>query len=73
MWRLGFLGWRAWVYTRVFIPAALLAWFVGHEWGFTAPFWITVLFLAGVLLGSRFVLRDLARRELGTPGRQRAR
>lgn len=73
MWRLGFLGWRAWTYLRVLAPAVLLLWFVHHEWGLTAPFWIAALFAAGVLLGCRFVLRDLARRELEAVGRQRVR
>lgn len=73
MWRLGFLGWRVWVYARVLVPAAVVLWLVHRVHGTTAPFWITALFLAGILLGARFVLRDLARQELGTVGRQRAR
>lgn len=73
MWRFGFLCWRSWTYLRVAAPAALLLWSVHREWGLTTLFWITALFVAGVLLGCRFVLGDLAKRELGTVGRQRVR
>ncbi|GAB3479386.1 hypothetical protein [Amycolatopsis cihanbeyliensis] len=69
MWHIGFLAWRAWVWARVLVPAGLLLWLVYHVHGNSPAFWITTLFVVGVLCGAWFVLRDLARHERDTPAR----
>jgi hypothetical protein len=73
MWRLGFLGWQVWMYGKLVVPAAVVLWLVHRVTGASALFWVLVVFAAGLVLGLRFALRDLARRELGTVGRERGR
>lgn len=67
MWRLGFLGWRVWVWARVLIPAGLALWLGWHTWGTGARLGALALLVLGIVGGAWFVLRDLARRELGRP------
>lgn len=67
MWRLGFLGWRAWVWLRLLAPCALVLWLAWHSWGTSTRLGLVALLALGVIGGAWFVLRDLARRELGNP------
>lgn len=71
MWRLGFYGWRLWVWLRLLAPSGLALWLAWHTWGTGAHLGALVLLVLGVLGGAWFVLRDLARRELGAPVRGR--
>ena len=65
MWRLGFLGWQVWMYSKVVAPAALVLWLVHRVTGLSPLFWVLTVFAVGLVLGLRFAMRDLARRELG--------
>lgn len=65
--------WRAWIWARLAVPAALLLVLMHREYGTAPQFWAATLFLVGVIAGAWFVLRDLYRRELGTAGRGRRR
>jgi hypothetical protein len=70
MWRLGFLGWRAWLYAKLATPAVLILGLVHRVTGPSRLFWILLVLAVGLVLGLRFGLRDLARRELGATGRR---
>jgi phosphate/sulfate permease len=73
MWRLGFLGWQVWMYGKLIVPAALVLWLVHRVTGTSPLFWVLAVFAVGLVLGLRFGIRDLTRRELGTVGRERTR
>jgi hypothetical protein len=61
------------MYGKLVVPAMLVLWLVHRVTGTSALFWVLVVFAVGLVLVLRFGLRDLARRELGTVGRERGR
>jgi len=73
MWRWGFTLWRAWIWARLLVPAGLVLWLAWHAWGSSTRFGLAVLVMAALAGGAGFVLRDLARYELGTRPRRRPR
>jgi phosphate/sulfate permease len=61
------------MYVKLVVPAVLVLWLVHRVTGASLLFWVLVVFAVGLVLGLRFGLRDLARRELGRVGRERTR
>jgi phosphate/sulfate permease len=61
------------MYGKLLVPATLGLWLVHHVTGTSLVFWVLAVFAVGLVLGLRFGIRDLARRELGTAGRERTR
>jgi Flp pilus assembly protein TadB len=61
------------MYGKLVVPAGLVLWLVHRVTGTSPLFWVLAVFAVGLVLGLRFALRDLARRELGTVGRERTR
>jgi phosphate/sulfate permease len=61
------------MYVKLVVPAVLVLGLVHRVTGASLLFWVLVVFAVGLVLGLRFGLRDLARRELGRVGRERTR
>ena len=61
------------MYGKLTVPAAFVLRLVHRGTGNSPVFWVLTVFAVGLVLGLRFGLRDLARRELGTVGRERTR
>lgn len=73
MWRLGFYVWRAWLYAKYGVPAALVLCLIYLGQGWSALFWIVagVFFLVG--LGMVLGVTEFHKREFGDIGRERIR
>ncbi|MGW4521035.1 hypothetical protein [Amycolatopsis sp. NPDC004378] len=71
MWRIGFIVWRVWIYTKLTAPAIVGLWLVHQAQGFSTLFWVLAVFSLGTVVGLRFGLRDLARHESRSFGRRR--
>lgn len=66
MWRLGYLTWATWQYTRLLALTVPVLWLVyltvgtGSGW-----FWLAVLLVGLAVAGLRWTLRDFLRWETG--------
>lgn len=65
MWRLGYLTWSVWQYTRLLAITVPVVWLVYLAVGPTGWFWLTVLLVVLAVAGLRWTLRDFLRWETG--------
>ncbi len=73
MWRLGFFVWRAWIYAKYGVPAALTLWLIYLAQGWSPLFWIAAVVLGCVGLGLVLGITEFRNREFGDIGRERIR
>ncbi|WIY00064.1 hypothetical protein QRX60_39355 [Amycolatopsis mongoliensis] len=73
MWRIGFYVWRAWIYAKYGVPAALVLYLIHHVQGWSALFWIVTAVFGCVGLGLVLGVTEFRNREFGDIGRERIR
>ncbi|MBE8518126.1 hypothetical protein ILP97_11515 [Amycolatopsis sp. H6(2020)] len=73
MWILGFVVWRAWLFAKYGVPAALVLWLIYLAQGASVLFWIVAALIGCVGLGMALAVSEFRDREFGDVGRGRIR